>query len=253
MARTFSKSFRKENITFAFFFEQIYMPLARRQKKSWPVDERIGKKYLLPVFGPVPLASLTKGLVEGWIANLRSSELQELTCNRIISSMSYVCTVAQNLGMMGEQSPFDGVDKGKKQKPQPTRLTPETMNRVRELLEASDNIQAKAILLMLYTGCKKSIILQATWEQLDLDNAQFHLPQPSSQPFIRLSRSALDIVAKLPRVDGSKYIFPSNNPLRPIHDVSYFWNHLREEHGLGEIRITDISKYAKSFAVMQVE
>lgn len=64
---------------------------------------------------------------------------------------------------------------------------------------------------LMLTGLRKSEAAALTWEQVNLDDGYFHLPNPKNghAVFMPLSMQARKLLHSRPRVDGNPYVFPS--------------------------------------------
>lgn len=65
--------------------------------------------------------------------------------------------------------------------------------------------------LLLLTGLRISEASSLKWDQVELDDAYFHLPNPkNSNPVsMPLAVQAVDMLRARPRIDGNPYVFPS--------------------------------------------
>ena len=111
-----------------------------------------------------------------------------------------------------------------------------------QALHGSPRLEAKALQLLLLTGARKSEILKARWEHIHLEK---HLPtvplSKSNRPrHIVLSDEAVAIIRLLPRRPDCPWLFPGRTAGRPLSDIYLFWNHLRRQLNLADVRIHDL-------------
>jgi integrase len=102
-----------------------------------------------------------------------------------------------------------------------------------------------AFVVMLATGCRRSEILKAKWEDLFLDdmgNATWRLPKPKGgRPEIKpLTRDVAKMLSKLPRV--GLYVIAGKDPLKPRADLKRWWYRLIEDAGIEGVRQHDIRR-----------
>ena len=118
-------------------------------------------------------------------------------------------------------------------------------------LEKSDRPEASAIRLLLLTGARKSEVLKARWEHVRLDLRLLVVPlSKSGKPrHIPLSDEAIAIMRAIPRQPGNPWLFPGEAPGKPLSDLYLFWNKLRRELGLADVRIHDLRHTFASFLV----
>ena len=121
-------------------------------------------------------------------------------------------------------------------------------------VEASENPQLKHIVaLSILSGCRKRELLDARWEDFDLERRNWRIPMTKiGKPrHVPLSSSALAVLAQIPRWEGCPYVLP--NPKTKLPFVSYFysWNTARKQAGLPEVRVHDLRHSFASNCVNQ--
>lgn len=219
----------------------LYLPYIRLRKRSWQVDERILRQHILPTFARHPLQDISRNDVEIWLGLLAAKGLAPATCNRILSVFKSVCSLAVIWGVL-PVSPCMGIA------PFPTRqlreryLTQHEARRLLQALHGSPRLEAKALQLLLLTGARKSEILKARWEHIHLEKHLLTVPlSKSNRPrHIVLSDEAVAIIRLLPRRPDCPWLFPGRTAGRPLSDIYLFWNHLRRQLNLADVRIHDL-------------
>lgn len=219
----------------------LYLPYIRLRKRSWQVDERILRQHILPTFARHPLQDISRNDVEIWLGLLAAKGLAPATCNRILSVFKSVCSLAVIWGVL-PVSPCMGIA------PFPTRqlreryLTQHEARRLLQALHGSPRLEAKALQLLLLTGARKSEILKARWEHIHLEKHLLTVPlSKSNRPrHIVLSDEAVAIIRHLPRRPDCPWLFPGRTAGRPLSDIYLFWNHLRRQLNLADVRIHDL-------------
>ena len=66
---------------------------------------------------------------------------------------------------------------------------------------------------------------------------------------IPLSDEAIAVIRAIPRQPGNPWLFPGRAPGKPLSDLYLFWNKLRRELGLADVRIHDLRHTFASFLV----
>jgi integrase len=145
----------------------------------------------------------------------------------------------------------DGHVKRYQEEPRTRWLNREEISYLLEALaEETDIYAASAIRLLLYTGLRKSELLAAKWEHLDLERGALFVPERKGEEdfTLPLNSLALKELTSLPRQQGSPWIFPSDrNPEEHRRDVKRQWDRVREKTGLEDIRIQDLRRTAGSW------
>ena len=234
------------------FVSSIYLPHVKLRKRSWRVDERIARQHLSPTFGGRRLADIQRHEVENWLYRLSSGGLAPATCNRILAVFKTICSLAAMRGLLpAGQSPCAGVSPFKIHTQRERYLTQDDAKRLLGALEKSDRPEAFAIRLLLLTGGRKNEILKARWENVRPDQRLLTVPlSKSGRPrHILLSEEAIKVLRALPRSPGNPWLFPGHAPGKPLSDLYNFWNKLRRELGLADVRIHDLRHTFASFLV----
>lgn len=226
-----------------FFVSSVYLPYARLRKRSWYVDERIAHKYISPTFGGRSLTNIQRHEVEGWLNNLLSSGLAPSTCNRILAVFKTIYSFAVKYGNLPVwQSPCAGVLPFRIHTRRERCLSLADAQRLMRELKKMHCQEATALILLLSTGARKSEILHARWEDVNLDVKMLKVPlSKSGKPrYISLSDEAIAILRNMPKHPNSPWLFPSRTPKKPLRDIYRFWNKLRRRIGLYDVRIHDL-------------
>lgn len=89
-------------------------------------------------------------------------------------------------------------------------------------LSRNGSVSALALQLLILTACRTGEVLQAQWEEVDLQAATWTIPASRTKTHrehrVPLSNAALAILAALPRVDG--YVFPGARSGRPLSNMA---------------------------------
>lgn len=94
---------------------------------------------------------------------------------------------------------------------------------------------------LLFSGWREGEARTLRWDALDIPHGFANLADTKTGQSIRqLGAPALALVAELPRLEGSPYVFPGGNPEQPIADVSRLWDAVRHAAGMPELRVHDL-------------
>lgn len=234
------------------FVSQVYLPHIKARKRSWAIDERIARKYFSPIFGARPLCDIKRNEVESWLQNILNSGLSPSSCNRYLAVFKTIFSLAEMEGYLAYgQSPCYGVSCLKAHGQRERYLSYQEANSLMNALKKSQRIEALALRLLLLTGARKSEVLKARWENINLDQRLLVVPlSKSGKPrHIVLSDAAIEIIKAIPRKDGNPWLFPGHAKDKPLSDIYLYWNNTRRELGLGDVRIHDLRHTFASFLV----
>ncbi|MBQ8744113.1 MAG: site-specific integrase, partial [Mailhella sp.] len=129
-------------------------------------------------------------------------------------------------------------------------LSNEEARRLLEVLNTETNISAAHVIrLLLFTGARKSEILSARWENVNMERRMLTVPLSKSgrARHIPLSDAALQIFKELPR--DSEWVFPSNRTKHHMTSVFSVWNKVRRKAGLEDVRMHDLRHSFASFLI----
>lgn len=239
-------------LTLDAFISRIYLPNIKIRKRSWKIDERISRQYLSPVFGHRVLSEITRCEVEDWLNGLRESGLAPSSCNRFLAVFKTICAFAETRGFLEPgKSLCNGVSFFKIHAQRERYLSQDEAQRLMESLEKSDRIEALALRLLLLTGARKNEILKARWENVNLGQRLLTVPlSKSGKPrHIVLSDAAIAVIKAIPQKTGIPWLFPGHAEGKPLSDLYLYWNKLRQELGMAEVRIHDLRHTFASFLV----
>ena len=93
---------------------------------------------------------------------------------------------------------------------------------------------------IIFLGARKSEVRYLRWDYLDKGRKAFYVPDSKTgKRRIPLNSFALGVFERVPRINGSPYIFPNGagNPQEIPHKV---WKRLREAAGLDDVRLHDL-------------
>ena len=109
--------------------------------------------------------------------------------------------------------------------------------------DASDNTQLKYIVgLLLLTGARKRELLDAKWEDMDLEARRWRIPinksgRPRSVPLLI---AAIGMIKALPKWEGCPYLLPNPATNKPFISVYNSWDTAKRAAGLPDVRMHDL-------------
>lgn len=235
---------RLKDLTIKQFIYEQYLPHIQLKKRSWRLDERILKKYFLPVFTERALSSIKEIEIIVWQNSLPQQKLQASSCNRIISVIKSVFNCAVRWGSLDIlHNPCKVLTPFPENLPQTRYLNPkEAQQLIIELKNMGNNKSALALQLLLFTGARKHEILSARWENVYFEERILTVPLSKSGKVrhIPLSDEALKLIQSLPRHKESYWLFPSKNEAKHISSLYRVWDKVRQKLYLQNMRIHDL-------------
>ena len=212
---------RNDKLTFEAFASDLYLPHAKANKRSANSDESKLRLYLIPTFGDHNLSSITTQSTQQY-QNKLLIKLAPATANRHFSLLHRMFALAIQWGYL-DKNPCSNINKFQENNQRQRFLS---NGEIRALFLAADqdaNTYAAAyIKFLLLTGVRRSEGLAAKWDDIQMVSGRkvWHIPHTKSgkSRHVILNAMAIDILDKLPRIDGNPYLFPGKVPGNPIQN-----------------------------------
>jgi len=236
-------------LSLGVFIEKHYLPHAKARKRSWQTEVGILQRHILPVFSDSKLEAITRFALSRWLEGLRDKGLSPSTCNRALFLVKYIFNCARRWGFMAE-SPAQDVQSLPEKEFRERYLSEEEARQLIDALAAEKDQQAANVVrLLLFTGARKSEVLAARWENVDLERRILTVPLSKSGKarHIPLSDAALQVLSEIPH--KSEWLFPSSRTDSHISTIYDAWDRVRERAGLKDVRLHDLRHSFASFLV----
>jgi integrase len=222
-------------------------------KKSWDEDDRRLNKYVLPHWKSRKAKSISTADV-AWLHS-RIGEHSHYEANRTIALLSKMFELARKWYMVDATAanPARGIDKFKEKK-RDRWVTPEELPALAKAIDEEHNLYAKAaIWLYLFTGLRKSEVLTLEWTFVDFERRELCLPDTKAgRPhYLPLSVPALQLLERLPRQTGNKYVLPGNIPGKNLVNISKPWLRIRKRAKVEDVRLHDLRRTVGSWLAQQ--
>jgi len=227
-----------------------YLAFVRTSKKSHDIDERYLRLHLLPRFGKLHLDQLRQEDVVEWLNGKVREGYAQATVNRWQVILSYMMRLAKQWKVPGsETNPLEGVRQKDANNRKERYLSPAETQRLKRAVEDSPNPMLKYIVaLLLLTGCRKRELLDAKWEEVNVDRKVWRIPtSKSGKPrHVPLSDEAIAVLNAVPRFGDCPYIVPNPKTLQPFTAFFNSWDSARRAARLPDVRVHDLRHSAAS-------
>lgn len=238
--------------TLAAFVKTAYLPHVQGYKRSWKTDETLLRLHILPALGRLYLDEIGRGDIVRLLGRHRAGHMPAST-NRVLVLCRYIFNCALKWEEPGlERNPTSGIALYPENNRRERYLKQDEARRLFAELESSPNRQLPRIVAMLLlTGARKREVLDARWQDMDLDKRQWRIvfTKAGRPRHVPLSRGAMRLLASLPRGAGSVYLFPNPKTGRPYVSVFHSWNTARRRAGLADVRMHDLRHSFASYVV----
>lgn len=247
-----AKAERKAIPTYSWLADQ-HLANAKTYQKSYCSTELIMNKHIRPRWDRLRVNEIRPQEIAKWLAEKAEEGLAPATVEKIRVVFSRSFKLAMQWNVPGLQSnPVSTVPRRRFDNARERFLTPDEAMRLREAVEKSPNSQLKYIVgLLLLTGARKSELLHARWEHVDLARKVWLIPTSKTGKARRvpLSQPAIELLRKLPRFEKCDWLVPNPETLKPFVSVKRAWMTARDEAKLWGLRIHDLRHSAASFMI----
>jgi len=219
-----------------------YLPA--KAPKSIADETSMWRACILPSLGDIFVSELSPEDVEQLHRDV-TKRGTPIRANRTHSSLRKALNQAIRWRWI-DQNPANGL----KRNPEVPRHRYASAKEIKQLWDAlavlNNRNAADAITLLLLTGARKSEVLSARWEDIDLDTATWVKPAATTKQKrlhqVPLSSEAAEILRRRHSMHeaASPWVFPSNTGTGHIVDIKKSWKRVCELATLDNFRIHDL-------------
>ncbi|MDE0242251.1 MAG: tyrosine-type recombinase/integrase [bacterium] len=238
-------------------FETVAEEVFRRYGRHWkPLTRRVNLGYyrnqIRPWFKGRAIADVTRLDVQEWFASLHKTPV---AADRSAPVLSVIMRQAEVYGYRAQGSnPCRGIRRYRR-RGRERFLTNDEIRRLSLALDRhrhSHPLHASIIRLLLLTGCRRSEILTLKWPEYREGN--LHLRDSKTGPrTVWLSSPARRILDGLPRSGPWVFPAPHRNSYLSRQSLQWFWQHVRDDAGIADVRLHDLRHTYASVALAHGE
>ncbi|KQM71697.1 site-specific integrase [Sphingomonas sp. Leaf20] len=231
----------------------MHLADAKLYQKSFDTTEMYVRRHIIPRWGKVRLTDIDGRAVAQWLAAKSDEGLAPATVIKIKAIFGRSFELGLRWGIAGcDKNPVRGVQSKPLNNARERFLTAEEASRLRSAAAASNNTQLGPIVdLLLNTGCRLRELLDARWENVDVERRLWLIPtSKTGKPrHVPLSGAALDTIASLRRFEGCPWLVPNPETRQPFVSIKHAWQTARDAAGLPGFRLHDCRHACASFLV----
>ncbi len=215
----------------------------RKKPQSIYNDQHFIDRYIVPQMGSRKVEEFTRPDIAKFHTSLSETPYQ---ANRVLTLLSTMFNLAE---VWGERP--DGSNPCRRvarfpEKAHERYLTAEELKRIGKTLKELEDEKSEpqvaidALRLLIFTGARKSEILNLKWSEVDLEKGLLRLEDSKTgAKVIYLNLAAIDILKKIKR--DPVWVIPSdrrdNQPFNGLYKV---WERIREKAEIPDVRIHDL-------------
>jgi integrase len=214
----------------------------KKRPKSVYEDEKLLEKIILPALGKAKIIHVSRRDVETLHLQHEKTPYQ---ANRALALLSKMFSLAMAWEWC-DNNPTKGIQKYSEEK-RDRWLDDKEMEKLWQVLDEYPNHPTAYVFkFLLLTGARKGEVLNATWDQFDLEKGIWtkpsHLTKQKKTEYLPLSGEALEVLSEIQKFSspGSPYLFSGRVPGEPLKEVKTFWKSVLKKASLNNIRIHDL-------------
>jgi integrase len=236
------KAAAKKVPTFAQFIDEQYLPHIKTYKRSWGTDVSILKNHLLPRFAKRYMDDITRQDIVKLHLDRKASGAAAGSANRLLIMMRFIFNLALRWEVPGiKDNPTKNVPLMPENNKKERYLSQDEARQLYAAVCQSDNPMLQYIVPMLIlTGARKREVLDARWEDFDLDRRLWRIPTTKlGKPrHVPISDGVMSLLGSVP--DSPEYVFANPRTGKPYVSIFCSWNTARKLAGLPEVRVHDL-------------
>lgn len=226
---------RKKSVTFFEAYEAEYVDHLKAKIKSH--RDTIGRfrNHLLPLLGKSKLIDIKRTTIEKALNTLKKEKgLKNSSLNRLYADLSSFFTYFSNHDEYPlDKNPMVYVKKYKEGVKEYRELDDKECAKLLDECKKSQNTYLYYIIsLLIYTGARRSEVLNAKWDDFKLEENQWYISdnKQNKMDVKTLSDKAVAVVRAIPKVEGSEYLFPqAKNPSLPMRNIFHAFKKAKED------------------------
>jgi integrase len=221
-----------------------YLDGIRDDPHKAKVDSAHLRQHILPRFGRLRPDDVTPSLVTAWLEQkVKEVQLPSSRVGEIQAIFAQLYMLAMQCGMSDDGTADKDMAIINGAQVHERRLTPEEVTRLKAAAQSSSNAQMRVIVpLLMLTRTRLRELVDACWDQLDLDAAKWHIPGGAygKERSVKLCTEALTILADLPRWPDCDRLIINPATGRPYRSFAESWNTLRLKAALPDLEMDDL-------------
>ena len=231
----------------------MHLADAKLHQRSYSTTEMYVRRHIGPRWNKVRLTDIDSRGVAQWLGEKRAEGLAPATVEKLRVILGRSFELGARWGVPGaEKNPTRGVPRKPLNNARERFLSAEEAARLRVAVAASQNPQLQHIVgLLLLTGARLRELLDAKWENVDVERRTWLIPtSKTGKPrHVPLSTAALAIIEALPRFKDCPLLVPNPDTLKQFISLKNGWKRAIKVAKLPGLRIHDLRHSAASFMV----
>jgi integrase len=220
--------------------DQHLIDKAQRSQKD---QISMWEKIILPFLSRKQLKGISHADIDALHRHITIIRGTPIRANRTIEVLKAAFNLAIRWGWL-EHNPAIGVRRNDENKRERYFSEDELRRLQNAMTHHSQRTSIDAILLIILTGARKGEVLNATWDQFDLQQKIWIKPASNTKQRkvhrVPLSDDAVELLVRRRSQAEGPFVFSGQNPDEPLKDIKKTWATLCKEAKLTDARIHDL-------------
>lgn len=215
----------------------------RKVERAQADDLSMIKKLILPAIGTIKVHEVTHGDIDALHRAITKNK--PIRANRMGQLLSKMFSLSIRWGYRLD-NPVAGLQKNPEER-RNRFLSVEEIERLSNALLSHPNRQsANIVRFLMLTGARRGEVLNAEWNQFDLDRKAWIKPsshtKQKKEHRVPLSDPAIEILETIrsEQDEDQLYVFPGKSGEQPVQDIKKFWASVCEQANIRDVRIHDL-------------
>jgi len=230
--------------------------------------EEFRTRHLLPYRRPLTIKEYDRQVrlyLARWhnrqLSSIRQRDVQALhgkigkergryAANRLLALVKVMYNKAKAWGLFAGDNPAEGVVRFPERSRERFLQHDELQRFVTALDEETNTTARDCLMMLLLTGARRSNVQSMVWKDLDLDRAEWRIPDTKSgdpQTVTLTSRAVAILTQRQAEQEHPTWVFPGKGESGHIVELKSVWARLLKRAGIEDLRIHDLRRSAGSW------
>lgn len=150
-----------------------------------------------------------------------------------------------------ETNPWAGVKQNKIQ-PRERFLMPDEMKAFFAALKLQDETFQDYVLISLYTGARRTNVLEMRWEDINFQLAVWRIPKTKNKDshYVPLTAAAMELLRRRSETRSGAWVFPGKKPNSHLVEPMKAWRRMLKKAEITNLRLHDLRRTLGSYMAM---
>jgi integrase len=166
------------------------------------------------------------------------------SANRTVQLLKAVFNKMKAWKLYSGDNPFQGISLFPERPRNRFLSNQEVANLLNYLKDEPNELVRDFILIVLFTGARKSNVLSMKWSDIDFVNARWTIPDTKNgtAQTIALGESELNVLEARKQRIINEYVFGTNHKAGYLRDPKKTWHRIRDRAGISDCTIHDLRR-----------